>query len=269
MQYVLAILVMPLALSTVCSAVESFPGQQTELWGGVRYDFEHEGRPAVVVAPHEPAEGRPWLWRGEFFGAFPSVDQALVKEGWHVAYLDCSNTFGSPDTMKKWETFYDLLTTKYELSKKPVLYGMSRGGLYVYNWAALHPDRVGLIYGDAPVCDVKSWPGGKGKGDGSPGEWKRFLDVYGMTEEQALAWKGNPIDILEPIAKAKIPILHVCGTADTGVPMVENSDVLQERYEKLGGKFELIAKEGVGHHPHSLDPPTPIVEFILKERIEE
>ena len=47
------------------------------------------------------------------------------------------------------EAFYDRLTTKHDLSKKPVLYGMSRGGLYVYNWAARHPDRVGLIYGDA------------------------------------------------------------------------------------------------------------------------
>lgn len=265
---VLFILVLSVGPSCLAFA-DPFLGKQSEWSGGVRYDFEHEGRPAIVVAPQEPAEGTPWLWRGEFFGAFPSVDQALLKQGWHVVYLDCQNTFGSPDTMKKWETFYDLLTTKYGLSKKPVLYGMSRGGLYVYNWAALHPDKVGLIYGDAPVCDVKSWPGGKGEGPGSPGEWKRFLDVYKMTEEQALAWKGNPIDVLEPIAKAKIPILHVCGTADEPVPMSENSDVLQQRYEALGGPFRLIAKEGVGHHPHSLDPPTPIVEWILKERIKE
>lgn len=70
------------ACASHASAVaEAFPGEQSEWSGCVRYDFEHAGRPAIVVAPKEPAEGRPWLWRGEFFGAFPSVDQALLKEG--------------------------------------------------------------------------------------------------------------------------------------------------------------------------------------------
>ena len=86
--------------------------------------------------------------RGEYFGAFPSVDLDLLAKGWHVAYLDCSNTFGSPETMKRWAIFYDLLTNTHGLAKKPVLLGMSRGGLYVYHWAAAHPDQVGLIYGD-------------------------------------------------------------------------------------------------------------------------
>ena len=37
-----------------------------------------------------------------------------------------------------------------------------------------------------------------------------------------------------------------------------------QRYRKLGGSITLIAKPGVGHHPHGLDDPTPIVEFIVK-----
>jgi pimeloyl-ACP methyl ester carboxylesterase len=47
--------------------------------------------------------------------------------------------------MVRWEAFYRALTTEYSLSRKPVLLGMSRGGLYVYNWAAKHPEAVGLI----------------------------------------------------------------------------------------------------------------------------
>ena len=43
---------------------------------------------------------------------------------------------------------------------------MSRGGLIIYNWATANPKKVACIYGDAPVCDFKSWPGGKGKGKG-------------------------------------------------------------------------------------------------------
>ena len=245
----------------------TFPGARSKWAGFDRYDFPCEGRKAIVVAPAQPAPGKPWLWRGEFFGAFPSVDHALLAAGWHVAYLDCSNTFGSPDTIKLWEGFYAQLTTQHGLSAKPVLYGMSRGGMYVYNWAAAHPDKVGLIYGDAPVCDAKSWPGGKGKGKGSKGDWELFKKVYGLTEEQALAWKGNPIDILEPIAKAKIPILHVVGDADDAVPVEENTAILKERYEALGGRIEVIVKKGVGHHPHSLAEPKPIIDFILANAI--
>jgi len=245
----------------------AFPGKQGQWSGYTQYTFTCAERSAVVVEPKEAAPGKPWLWRGEFFGAFPTVDQALLAKGWHVAYLNCSNTFGSPDTMARWATFYDTLTGEHGLSKKPVLLGMSRGGLYVYAWAAAHPDKVGLIYGDAPVCDITSWPGGKGKGKGSAGDWKLFQKVFNLTEPEALAWKGNPIDVLAPIAKAHIPIIHVVGDKDDAVPMDENTMVLKDRYEILGGHVELIVKKGVGHHPHSLSDPTPIVDYILKNRL--
>ena len=47
------------------------------------------------------------------------------------------------------------------------------------------------------------------------------------------------------------------------VPVDENTKVLQERYEKLGGKITVIIKKGIGH-VHGLDDPTPIVDFVLK-----
>ena len=56
---------------------------------------------------------------------------------------------------------------KFGFAKKAALVGLSRGGLYCYNWAVANPDKVASLYGDAPVCDFKSWPGGKGKGKGS------------------------------------------------------------------------------------------------------
>ena len=246
-----------------------FTGKKSAWNGFDRYDFDCDGRPATVVVPKQAADGKPWLWRGEFFGAFATVDQALLDKGWHVAYLNCSNTFGSPETMAHWQVFYKLLTEQHGLSTKPVLLGMSRGGLYVYNWAAANPDKVGLIYGDAPVCDIRSWPGGKFKGKGSHGDWELFKKIYELSEEQANQWKGNPIDILEPIAKAKVPIIHVVGDKDDVVPMDENTMVLKERYEKLGGHVELIVKPGVGHHPHSLADPSPIVDYILKNRLKD
>lgn len=249
------------------AAPASFPGTTTPWKSGVRHDFTCDGRPATVVAPAKAAPDRPWLWRGEFFGAFATVDEALLARGWHLGYLQCKDTFGSPETLRHWDVFHGELVGRYGLHRRPVLLGMSRGGLYVYRWASTHPDKVGLIYGDAPVCDVKSWPGGKGKGKGSPKDWALFKQVFGLTEAQALAWRGNPIDLLEPLAKARIPILHVVGDADDVVPVAENTAILQRRYQALGGPFRLIVKPGVGHHPHSLSDPAPIVEHILAHRL--
>ena len=62
----------------------------------------------------------------------------------------------------------------------------------------------------------------------------------------------------------KVPLLHVYGNADHAVPREENTGLLAERYRKLGGQIRLIAQKGVGHHPHGLDDPTPIVEFIAE-----
>ena len=102
--------------------------------------------------------------------------------------------------------------------KKAVLEGLSRGGLYVYNWAAANQGKVGCIFGDAPVCDFKSWPGGKGKSKGSNADWKSILKCYHFASEQeALDYKGNPVDNLKPLAEAKIPIIHIYGDADTVV----------------------------------------------------
>jgi pimeloyl-ACP methyl ester carboxylesterase len=266
----LAVLACATMTQSLSAQPKPFEGKRSRWSECDRYDFQCDGRPAIVVAPKEPAPGRPWLWRGEFFGAFPTVDQALLAKGWHVAYIDTHDMFGSPAAMKSWEAFYAQLTEQHGLSKRPVLLGMSRGGLYVYSWAALHPDRVGLIYGDAPVCDIRSWPAGKLSAKASERDWKLFLKAFDFKDEaEALKYKGSPIDVLGPIAKAKVPIIHVCGDADEAVPIGENTLVLKERYEKLGGTIEVITKKGVGHHPHSLADPTPIVEFILKNRLED
>jgi pimeloyl-ACP methyl ester carboxylesterase len=175
------------------------------------------------------------------------------------------NRLGSPQAVQHWNVFYTELTQKYGFAKKAALVGLSRGGLYCYNWAAANPDKVACIYGDAPVCDFKSWPGGKGKGKGSPRDWKLVLETYGFKDEAAaLAYGKNPVDNLEQLAKAGVPLLHVYGDADKVVPWDENTGVIAERYRKLGGSIKLIAKPGVGHHPHGLKESTPIIEFIAK-----
>jgi pimeloyl-ACP methyl ester carboxylesterase len=246
-----------------------FPGAKSQWEGFDRYDFKVDGKSAIVVVPKEPLPGKPWLWRGEFFGAFANADAALVAKGFYLVYLGVPDLFGSPEAMKSWDKFYEELTEKYGFAKKAALIGLSRGGLYCYNWAIANPDKVACIYADAPVCDFKSWPGGKlkglGKGDGSADEWQKVLRAYGFkSDAEAIAYMGNPVDHLKPLADAHIPLLHVYGEADTTVPWDENTWVIAERYRKLGGNITLIGKPGVGHHPHGLTDPTPIVDFIMK-----
>jgi len=201
----------------------------------------------------------------EFFDHRPMADLALLDKGYHLTYMNVGNTFGAPSAIDHLDKFYDEMTKRYRLNKKTVLEGFSRGGLYAYNFAYRNPRRVASIYGDAPVCDFRSWPGGKGKSTGSKDDWIALMRLYGFKNEgEALSYKFNPIDELVPLAQARVPILHVVGSADTDVPVAENTDIVVERYKKLGGEIEVIRKPGGLHHPHSLDDPTPIVDFILK-----
>ena len=243
---------------------EPFPGAISEYHGHERHDFTVDGCNAIVIVPKTPAAGNPWVWRAEFFDHHPEVDLALVAKGFHLVFLEVGNTFGCPKAMAHWDVFYNLLTQEHGLSKKPVLEGLSRGGLYVYNWAAANPEKVSCVFGDNPVCDFKSWPGGKGKGPGSPDDWKKLIQDYGFASEtEAMAYTRNPVDNLKPLADAKVPLIHIAGDADEVVPFEENTVVLKERYEKLGGQMKLIVQKGFKHHPHGMDNPTPVVEISL------
>ena len=214
--------------------------------------------------PKNPASGNPWIWRTEFFGHEPQADLALLAKGWHLAYTDVTNLYGGPPAMEQMDKFHAFLVQNYHLNQKVVLEGFSRGGLFAFNWAVRNPAKVAAIYGDAPVLDFKSWPGGKGKGIGSPGDWARLKSVYGFADDAAAqAYTQNPVDNLKPLADAHIPILCVCGDADKTVPVPENTGLAETRYKELGGTMQVILKPGVDHHPHSLKDPAPIVEFIL------
>ena len=159
-----------LAVGALLAHAEApFPGNKGQFQGFDRYDFSHQGTKCIVVVPKAAAAGKPWIWRARFFGHEPQADQALLEKGFHVVYADVGGLFGAPPAVAIWDGFYQLLTEQHGFASKVALEGMSRGGLIIYNWAAKNPDKVSCIYADAPVCDFKSWPGGKGKGKGRRG----------------------------------------------------------------------------------------------------
>ena len=71
----------------------------------------------------------------------------------------------------------------------------------------------------------------------------------------------------EPSQKQGVAIIHVVGDADDAVPVPANTAIVETRYHQLGGEIKVIHKPGVGHHPHGLDDPTPVVDFILSHTV--
>jgi len=234
-------------------------------WKGFEIiEFKFNGVDAKIVFPNKATKAKNWIWRTQFWGHEPQTDIALLNNGFHLVYVDLVDLYGNKVAVNRMNEFYTFLVKNFGLNKKTVLEGMSRGGLDAFNWASENTDKVFSIYVDAPVCDIKSWPGGLGKGQGSKNDWEKCLKAYDLTELSVQDFKGIPLNNCINLAKAKIPIISVCGDADTVVPFEENSLKLAEIYRAAGGKIELIVKKGIGHHPHSLQDPKPIVDFILK-----
>jgi dienelactone hydrolase len=246
----------------------SFPGEKIDIREGyARHNFKVAGKNAWVVEPAKPLPGKVWTWVTEFPDAFTPRTGVpkLIGQGVYHAHISDFNRLGCDDQLKVMNEFYSVLT-KAGLAKKPALIGLSRGGFMAYRWAQKNPGQVACIYGDAPVCDLKSWPGGFGTGKGSKGDWDAAKKLYGWKNDaEGKAFKGNALDEkpLAKLAAAKVPLLHVVGDEDDVVPVAENTAILAERYKKLGGDITVIHHKA-GHHPHGLDDPEPVIAFILK-----
>ncbi|MBR6559437.1 MAG: alpha/beta hydrolase [Clostridia bacterium] len=228
-----------------------------------RHDFSFNSHDGLIVLPKTPAEGNPWVWRAEFFSAFDTVDMDLLSKGWAIAYYSVSDMYGAPGAIALMKPFKDALVEKYSLSAKCAMFGFSRGGLYTVNYTAEYPEDIAVIYLDAPVCDIRSWPGNFGKGGGDDFCWKECKEHYGITDESAKTFSGNPLDKIEKLVADKIPCVLVAGLIDRLVPYCENGELFVKKYEELGGTIKTILKPDCDHHPHSLDDPTPISEFII------
>jgi pimeloyl-ACP methyl ester carboxylesterase len=224
-------------------------------------DFQLDGVACKVVSPVQAAEGKPWVLRARFWGHEPQTDVALLNRGWHVLYADVGGLFGAPPAMARWDALFGHAVGSLGLSDKFAIEAMSRGGLPAVLYALHQPDRVFGLYLDAPVLDVRSWPGGYGASDQRAAEWSACLKVWGL--EDGDAFTGSPLDRAWEFARLKIPTIIVAGDADIVVPIDENTRPFAARVLRRGGVVEVIEKPGVDHHPHSLKDPSRIVEFLV------
>lgn len=247
------------------------PGS-TKTWKGFeKQEFKFEDRDAWYVKPRQAAPGNPWVWRAHFPTWHTEMDSILLTKGFHVAYVNTNDLFGHPKAMQVWDDFYDYLVKEKQFAPKVALEGVSRGGLYVYGWAKRNPDKVSCIYAEAPVCDPRSWPGGKGKGPGSEKDWATWLSLYGITDEQSKNFTDIPLNDLAGLASFKVPIVHVIGLQDKIVPIAENSDLLIQNYMKLGGPVSVYpmtrGDQALEGHHFPIEHTDKLADFIFDNSV--
>jgi pimeloyl-ACP methyl ester carboxylesterase/lysophospholipase L1-like esterase len=241
--------------------------KESKWHGFVRHDLSFEGRNVSVIVPNKPVSGNPWIWKAQFLDWHTDTDSILIAQGFHLVFINADNQYGSPKAMVIWNKFYNFITQKYNLQKKVALEGVSRGGLYVYNWAKQNPEKVSCIYAEAPVCDFKSWPAGFGKGMGSKSDWDLLKKEYGFAnDDEAQRYLNNPIDGLETLANAKVPVLHTIGLNDAIVPVEENTFPMINKYIRLGGIATVIpctkGKQTLNGHHFDIETPQTVADFI-------
>lgn len=208
--------------------------------------FDVEGHEAFLITPaqRDRATAAPWVWYAPTLPGLPAKEEKWMFEkflaaGIAVAGIDVGESYGSPEGRRLFTALYQELVSKRGLSKRPCLLARSRGGLMLYNWAVEHPSSVACVAGIYPVCNFVSWPG-----------IERACGAYGMTAEQLSAKlaEHNPVERIEPLAKAKVPIFHIHGDVDAVVPLEKNSALLAERYRQFGGEVTLVVPKGQGHN---------------------
>ncbi len=254
-------------LETLAKLQALFPKlTESRYHGFQRVDFKlsNSGANCTVVIPHVGLRGRPWLWRMRFFGHEPGLELELLDRGVHLVYVDIAGHYGSPSALARMEELYANLCNKPQsvLSNKPILMGMSRGGLPALHWANTHPKQIAALYADNAVFDLSSWPGGKSTARKQP-EWEEALAAWDWDEKKALNLGDHLIPKSQRAAKEGVGLFVSVGLDDQVVPPSENSMRLAAAWERRGGPVQIWRKPNAGHHPHGLHPPAPLRRGLL------
>ncbi len=186
----------------------------------------------AVIVPKAAAPGKPWVFRADPIGRDAAVDQALLAKGFHIVIAPLIAQAGP--VRQQWDATYKRLVDQ-GFSRKPVMEGAGTAAGEAYAWAIENPDKVSCIYGENPAL-------------------------------RSLMAKEPPLDHLDALARAGVPLIHACGSLD---PWLEGQTrVAEKRYKELGGRMTVLVDEGRGHYPTAPRDPKPVVEFILAQQKE-
>lgn len=237
---------------------------QSEWYGFRRIDFLFDGREAVIVFPHKARADMACMVKTEYFGAFPSAEVEMLSRGYHLAYLKNENRWGCDNDQHIKSKFFLFLISEYNMKDRFILVGMSCGGLHAVNFTALYPNMVSALYLDAPVLNLLSCPCNLGIAQNPSSMRDELTDAWGFTHSDILFFRKHPIDKLSVLSDHSIPVVLIYGESDFSVPYTENGIVLEDYYKQEGLRILSIGKPGCGHHPHGLDDPGIIADFLDK-----
>ena len=223
--------------------------------------FKLNSNDAFLIKPEITAASTPWVWYAPTLKNLPGTEEnwmfeRFLKAGIAIAGIDVGESYGSSAGTNTYSDFYQYLTEERGFSTRPVLLARSRGGLMLYNWAAENADCVGAIAGIYPVCNLTSYPG-----------IEKAKTAYGLSSEEMKEKLSllNPIDRLKNLAKNHVPILHLHGDQDRVVPLEENSGIILDRYQNLGGPVTLKLMKGQGHNMwQGWFQDASLTEFVIK-----
>ncbi len=228
--------------------------------------FLLDGHHAFIMKPSESNQvdakaGKPWIFYAPTLDQYPDkaeswMHQQFLDAGVAVAGIDVGEAYGSPQSLSHFDKLYEAMIQR-GYSRKPALFGRSRGGLWVLRFAIEHPERVAGIGGIYPAYDYTTYPG-----------VEKAASAYKVTADELLRDqpKHNPIKRAEVLARTEIPVFIIHGSDDVVVPIAENALALKAIYENQAqaDHFTLLQIPGQGHsfwdgYFHC----QPLVDFLI------
>ena len=101
----------------------------------ITYGFN--GRQATMIVPEIP-NGK-WIWKTEFLYAFDQAEVELLKMGYTRVYYNLNDMYGDYRAVRQMHNFYLHVIKEFNLDKKCILFGVSRGGVYAFNYTLSYP----------------------------------------------------------------------------------------------------------------------------------
>ena len=227
-------------------------------------EFEFKGKKAIALM-HEDESKRngKTVFKTEYFGAFPALQNEFVKRGYTLIFLENRNRWGTDSEIDDQIEFIGYASKELGISDKVITLGMSCGGMMSILIAAKSPENIHGLYIDAPVVSFLSCPARLGNApDVHDGMWQEFERAWGMKKSDILTFDGHPFNKINKLVENKIKIYMAYGDSDKTVPYEENGIALERAYKDSGleNLLYIDKKIGVDHHPHG---PSNI-DFAIK-----
>lgn len=224
-------------------------------------EFEFMGQPVKVIKPNCDPNGK-WVFKMEYFEAFPDTQIEFLRRGWHLVFNKNDNRWAEDYDLKRKVELSKYISETFGLDKRFVPIGFSCGGLYAVKLASLIPDNISAIYLDAPVMNLLSCPFGMGVKTAFNEMEGEYVRLTGRTRSEMLSYRDHPIDKMHILLDKDIPVVLVAGDSDKVVPYVENGEIFEKYYKKNSGRIAVHLKTGCDHHPHGLVDYATVVNEI-------